>query len=162
MPDQAALAQLRDIHLPNPVGWWPLAPGWYGLGLVLLFAIGALIYLLWRNWSKKRSKREALRLLAQCEERYELDADRQRACACVSELLKRAALHYFPRQQVAGLQGASWLTFLNKTSKNLDFNQVYSELLQFPYHPSHDDEKTDLSLFFMMAGQWIKQRRKHV
>ena len=30
------LAQLRDIHLPEPILWWPLAPGWWVL-IVLYF-----------------------------------------------------------------------------------------------------------------------------
>ena len=27
---------LRDLHLPETIGWWPLAPGWW-------FAIAALV-----------------------------------------------------------------------------------------------------------------------
>ena len=26
-----SLAQLRDIQLPEPISWWPLAPGWWVL-----------------------------------------------------------------------------------------------------------------------------------
>ena len=29
-------AKLHDIELPNPIGAWPLAPGWY---LLLIIAI---------------------------------------------------------------------------------------------------------------------------
>ena len=31
---------LKDIHLPEAIGWWPLAPGWW----ILLLLIGLLIF----------------------------------------------------------------------------------------------------------------------
>jgi hypothetical protein len=38
---------LRDIHLPPPAGWWPLAPGWWILiGIALLL----LTWLAWRGY----------------------------------------------------------------------------------------------------------------
>ena len=45
---------LRDIHLPDPIGWWPLAPGWWGvLGLVLLIISG----IFW--WRRKKHRRNS-------------------------------------------------------------------------------------------------------
>ena len=41
-PEQeAALAQLRDIRLPDPVGWWPPAPGWWIFGGLIVAAVVA-------------------------------------------------------------------------------------------------------------------------
>ena len=36
---------LRDLQLPETVGWWPLAPGWWVL--ITLFVAG-FAYLSWR------------------------------------------------------------------------------------------------------------------
>ncbi|HCH75615.1 MAG TPA: DUF4381 domain-containing protein, partial [Pseudomonas sp.] len=38
------LDQLAPLISPDPISWWPPAPGWWLLGLVLLMALG----LLWR------------------------------------------------------------------------------------------------------------------
>ncbi|MBT3527943.1 MAG: DUF4381 domain-containing protein, partial [Porticoccaceae bacterium] len=32
------LAELRGIHLPDPISWWPLAPGWWVL--IVIFIAG--------------------------------------------------------------------------------------------------------------------------
>ena len=34
---------LRDLHLPEVVGWWPLAPGWWVLLAMLVIACGFLV-----------------------------------------------------------------------------------------------------------------------
>ena len=47
---------LRDIHLPDPVSWWPPAPGWwllFGLSLVL----GGL--LVWHRLRRRRREAAA-------------------------------------------------------------------------------------------------------
>ncbi|MGD2138441.1 MAG: DUF4381 family protein, partial [Gammaproteobacteria bacterium] len=34
------LAALRPLHPPAPVEWWPPAPGWWVLGVLLLALLG--------------------------------------------------------------------------------------------------------------------------
>lgn len=150
------LARLRDIHLPPPVGWWPLAVGWYALGSLLLLILAITLYYGIRCYQNGHFKRQALQLLNNYQQQYQVKGNSQFSAACVSELLKRVALVYFPRKDVASLQGQSWLQFLNMTAKGLDFKQVQHELLEIPYQPATDN---DLSLLFALSQQWIKQRR---
>ena len=155
-PKAQELAQLRDIHLPDAIGWWPLAPGWYLLAIILFVALITVIFLGGRYYLNGRSRRQALRLLVTCQQQYQRDANSQLSAARVSELLKRVALVYFPREQVASLQGESWITFLNTTSNGLDFNCVHTELLEAPYQATID---CDLHNLFIVARAWISQRR---
>ena len=52
---------LRDLHLPEMTGWWPLALGWWFL--IALAGCG-LLYLLWRAFKifqHNAARRRALR-----------------------------------------------------------------------------------------------------
>ena len=155
-PTPPELAQLRDIHLPKAINWWPLAPGWYLLAFVGLIILGALIFYFTRKYHHDRAKRRALLLLTSYQEQYKKERNSQVSASHVSELLKRVALVYFPRSQVASLQGEAWIAFLNSTGQGLDFNQVRSALLQAPYQRAF---KEDLTLLFHLAQQWITKRR---
>ena len=45
--------ELRDIHLPTEISWWPLAPGWWiVIGLILL-GIVISIFLYRRQQARK-------------------------------------------------------------------------------------------------------------
>ena len=156
MPKSQELAQLHDIHLPESIGWWPLAPGWYVLTLLLIILLVTVIFLMSRYYLNGRARRQALRLLMTYQQSYPKQANSQLSAARVSELLKRVALVYFPRAKVASLQGEAWIVFLNDTSKGLDFNNVRQELLEAPYQPVMEH---DLQLLFNQARAWISQRR---
>lgn len=156
MANPDPLAQLKDIHLPTPIGWWPLAPGWYVLiALVLLSAI-ALAYRIYQKHRYALAKKQALVLLNSYQKRYEQEQNVPQTSALVSELLRRVALVYFPREQVAGLHGEDWLNFLNGTGKGIDFNRVKDMLLNAPFST---EANMNLTPLFRAAHTWIKQRK---
>lgn len=156
MSTQHALAALHDIHLPTPIGWWPPAPGWYVLACLVLLASGFFLFFLTRRYRQGRMRRQALRWLATYRAAYDQTGDARQGAADVSELLKRIALVYFPRQTVAGLQGAAWVRFLNETATGLDSSGVSEALLEAPYQPL---PMHDLGPLFDFAQGWIRQRR---
>lgn len=157
MVDTQALAKLRDIQLPEPIGWWPMAPGWYVLSVLALFCLILIAYCLNRYYANSRCKREALLLLVSYEQEYRRTGNSQQTSMKVSELLRRVALVYFPRTMIASLQDKAWLAFLNKTAKAVDFNLASECLLQAPYQRG---TTIDLKPLFINAERWIRQRRK--
>ncbi|MGQ3889201.1 DUF4381 domain-containing protein [Legionella sp. CNM-1927-20] len=156
MSDPQVLAKLHDIHLPSSIGWWPLAPGWYILTVLILLIISLLVTIAYRQRQYARAKRQACQLLDNYEQEYLRNGDVSATCAKISELLRRVALVYFPRQDVASLQGEDWINFLNKTSKNINFNAVRECLLILPYQSR--SQKVNLKPLFSRAYAWIKQR----
>ena len=103
MSDPSDLSNLRDIVVPAAVSFWPPAPGWWAVGAACLVAAGVAIAAIVRHWQRNAYRREALRALQSADGRD------------ISSILKRAALAAFPREQVASLNGAAWLAFLDRT-----------------------------------------------
>ena len=132
--------QMHDLVVPDPVTWWPLAPGWW----VVLLALGlALIWLAshsYRRWKQNAYRREALREL-QTIPASELPA-----------LVKRVCLATYPREEVAALSGEPWLEFLDQTGNTTDFTQGPGRhLLELSYNP-HFTPPDDLT---KLIRQWI-------
>ncbi|MCW8445107.1 DUF4381 domain-containing protein [Fluoribacter gormanii] len=155
MANTDPLAQLKDIHLPTPIGWWPMAPGWYILIALVLFLVMVIAYGIYKKHRNALAKKQALLLLKNYQNQYENEQNGAQASAHISELLRRVALVYYPREQVASLHGDEWLTFLKETSKNIDFNLVKDLLLDAPFKTR---ENMDIKPLFDAAQLWIKQR----
>ena len=97
------LTQLQEIAPPQPVGYLPQTPAWY---VVFALIMVALAWLLWRWYRRHRSnryRREALRALEQIERNIQDAGKRPAALAALPALVKRTALAFAPREQVAGL-----------------------------------------------------------
>lgn len=82
---------LRDIHLPTPVSWWPLADGWW-LCIALLVLAGVALAWWWRGTPSRRARHAALAELAEIESHYARQGDGLACAQGVSRLLRRLAL----------------------------------------------------------------------
>ena len=114
---------LRDLHLPEAIGWWPLAPGWW---ILIALAVGGLLYLLyraWRHWRSNLPRRIALRELKKLRSEYRHGADAISLSKRLSQLLRRAMLAYASRDEVAGLTGQSWLEWLDRGLEGQPFTK---------------------------------------
>lgn len=102
---------LRDVHLPPPVGWWPLAPGWWivlGLcGLALAVAVWAL---LWRQ--RTRLRRLGLLRLREIATTSQESSSQAHFAAGLSVLCRQLALAC-DGENAAALTGPAWCTHLD-------------------------------------------------
>ncbi len=96
--------ELNALHLPDAPTWWPLAWGWWA-GAASIVLVVVIIMLVIR-WKRKRMapKKTALRLL---------NPHLKQTPSSAIELLRQAALCYFPREEIAHLTGNAWYTFLD-------------------------------------------------
>lgn len=131
---------LRDLHLPEPISWWPLAPGWW---MLIALAVLLLAYLLrrwWRVRARGAARRYALRQLQELVQAYGEHRDVVRFGAAASALLRRTMLAYAPRQDVAGLTGDAWLQWLDRDlAEPLFANGPGRSLLDLPYRQPQSD-----------------------
>jgi len=131
---------LRDIHLPDPITWWPLAPGWWLL-LALLGILTVVIFLLRHRAAKKRRepKQIAKRELEKLQTEYQQHRNPQILVQKISTLLRRLCLSYYPRTEVASLTGEAWLQFLDKQTGSQQFTQGQGHcLIEAPYRQNRD------------------------
>jgi hypothetical protein len=125
---------LRDLHLPEAVGWWPLAPGWWLLIALLVFGLLLLCRKSWKRWRHDRARRIALKQLARLQQAYYAQPDSVTLGARLSELLRRTMLAYSPRKEVAGLTGREWLEWLDRGLDEKVFSEGPGRALQeLPY-----------------------------
>jgi len=141
MPATDPLAELRDIHLPDAIGMWPLAPGWWIL-LVSVLLLMVITWLAYRYYQRGVLKRAALNELSVISKHYQDQP--QLLLQQLSQLLRRVALATHPRKTVAGLNDQNWLTFLDRFVPEAQFSQGDGQLLaQGPYQivpPDFDAE----------------------
>ncbi|NBC23292.1 MAG: DUF4381 family protein [Gammaproteobacteria bacterium] len=133
---------LRDIHLPEPVGWWPPAPGWWVLAALMLAGAAAWAWLSWRR--RTRVRRAALAELRRIERDYAAEGDVARLAKDLSTLMRRAAITAEERHRVAGLTGEEWLAWLDRGLDGRPFSEGPGRCLaEAPYRPDAEEQVVD-------------------
>lgn len=145
---------LRDIHLPEPVSWWPPAPGWWLL-LMLLAALVALAVFLQHRYSRKALQRAARQALLQIGDAYRQSGDTRVLAQQLSMWLRRVTLSRYPRQEVAGLTGSAWLRFLDRTLAGDEFQHGVGRVLTAA--PYSADTRVDGPALLRLCERWLQQ-----
>ncbi len=158
-PAQNALA-LRDIHLPEPISWWPPAPGWWLL-LALLVTVAAVIYAWNRtqqnNREQSRIRNAALAELENIRQLYRDTGDSMQLLRSLSTLLRRVCLSFYPDSKAPGLTGQEWLRYLDSTAPAPGFQSELGKVLATaPYLPEDHCPKFDEEALLALSENWIR------
>jgi hypothetical protein len=147
------LQELRDVHLPEPISWWPPALGWW---IVFGLVVTGVIVFIWVRAYRRRTKarRFAMAELGAVKQHYDTHQDHQWMVRRLSEIVRRYAMATFPRTEVAGLVGFSWLQFLDRTGGTNQFTEGIGHLLSSgPYRPLVAASAADL---VPLVERWIQ------
>jgi hypothetical protein len=136
MNPDALLDQLRDIHYPEQIGWWPPAPGWWLLAITLLtLSVILLIYLVSRR-RRLFYKRQARKMLADCWAAYLQDNNDRRYVEDLLALVRRIAKTSRTAQHLEAMGARQLITLMTKDIKGAaagDLSGLNFENLL--YHP---------------------------
>ena len=141
--DTSTLLPLNPMHLPEPPSWFPLAWGWWALITSVIVGLLIVWLLLYRKKRHLAAKKTAQRLMAS----HQKPAD-------AIELVRQAALCYFPREEIAQLPGTEWYEFLDSQLNQPVFITNY-ELWQQALYSKHPIQETHTLL--QDCSLWIDQ-----
>lgn len=144
---------IRDIHLPDLPGWWPIAPGWW-LVLMLLVMLALVV-----PWLRKKIQHRSLQQLANLEfnhiqTEYEQHQNKARLVQDLSILLRRTGMSYGSRQQAAALIGNDWTNHLDALTDKPFFAPKFGQLLstgQYQRQPEFDAKA-----LLQCCQQWLQ------
>lgn len=145
------LAQLRDIHLPEAISWWPLAPGWWFLAIVFIVAMAYFIGLLWQRHHAFTYRREALLLIKQLP--YQ---NQQQRITALLALLKQVAGSAYPEFNLTSLNNAEFIAFLKQTYPKAGFERLTDNWHGLFYAKDFNVPVAMVDQLERASTQWIK------
>jgi hypothetical protein len=151
------LTGLKEIRLPETVSWWPQAPGWKYLAIILLVLGTYSLFKALKRWRKNAYRRVAISQLTEISARGVTEESAYQ----LAYLIKATALRVYPRIEIAALTGTPWFTYLNKNSSKEYFDDRCAELLGKSRYSakarklSQDDFKHLVS----STREWVEQHQ---
>jgi hypothetical protein len=147
---------LRDIHLPEPVSFWPPAPGWWLLaGLLALITVISVV--LYGRARRLRVYQSAAKMLAAIKQTQHHDP--LQTVTAVSVWLRRVAISTAPRANVAGLNGQAWLAYLDTSFKDRPFSEGVGRCLADAQYRKSLPADTNLDELLALCERWLKQQK---
>lgn len=154
-PDDAQLlAQLRDIHGAADPGWWPPAPGWWALALLLLLGLALALRALARKVAVLRRRRRWLRALDALEREWQPAQRPHDYLAGLNRLFRAVALKAFPGAGCARLQGQQWVAFIRARLPEGAAAPSLDALARGPYEPAPEFDAPALR---EQARAWVRR-----
>jgi RNase P protein component len=150
------LAQLKDIHLPTPISWWPLAPGWWLLILMLIFICMWSVKALTEKYRINLYRRQALKKLSHI--RLDIQKSNVEKLALVMELLKQAVGSAYQGNNFNSLNNRDFVLFLQNSCRKSCFTQISNdlEISLYSNETSLIDNEKLLKVLITESESWLK------
>lgn len=143
-----SLDLMQDIIIPPAISFWPLASGWYALGLIVL----SFLFYLFLIFREKRRvnlyRREALQRLKDLKD-----------IKSVLSLLKGVALHRYTREDIASLSQDDWWDFVQEHSKVKADTSIRKLSQAILYNPNATFNEVELQKVKKLTKVWIQTHR---
>lgn len=147
---------LRDIHLPEPIGWFPPALGWWLL-IIFVPIVSYFLIAFVQKLLKRTAIKEAQKLLKQLQNNDSLSS-LEKVCE-LSTLLRRVVVSRESESKISGLTGRAWLDYLDGSLNDAPFkNGVGRCLMDAPYQKELSPD-VDLLALFELAQKWLKAQK---
>ncbi len=157
LPSQSP-ANLRDIHLPDAISWWPPAIGWW---ILLALIILAFIFIpkLYRRMAYTPLKKVANNTFQNIVDKYNESNNNSNFVNETSQFLRQTAMSYCGREEIAQLTGDQWVQALNNITEQDHFNDnIKQSLLNAPYQKNIN---IDVELLIESVQNWLSDLPKH-
>lgn len=148
---------LQDLQLPEAVSWWPFAPGWWALMLIVLILLTALVLLARTRWRNNQDKRSAQQLLTSAYAQWQANQNQQQLIIQFNSVLKRYCRNRFP--QAVALSGDQWTDFLNRSAGVSLFSGVEAEALQSGAYRADALPALQTQTLFKNCQRWLQKAR---
>lgn len=147
------MAQLRDIHVAPDAPFWPPAPGWWFVGLLVLIVLAIGLRWLLTHLRAHMRRRRTLQFLDGLRASLNPLDHPQSYLSGVNQLLKLVAIQAFPGQHCAAMQGRKWTEFLAGRLSKASSDTVLAALAEGPYQPTPE---YDPQALHDLARNWIR------
>lgn len=143
--------QLKEIHLPELITWWPPAIGWWLLLIIIPLVIGGLFWL-YRRMTRKTATKSAKKILNQIKQQSLSDEETVKQ---LSALLRRVAMSVAPRDEIASLTGSAWLSYLDASMTDKPFSLGVGSIFSQGHYQQQLPNNVDIQSLMNVCEQWL-------
>ncbi len=158
MGPQTPQLDLKDIHLPDAINWWPPAIGWWLLA-ILIPLLCFFLFWLYKRLTRKTAIKTAKKLILQIKQNTQTD-DKQKLTE-LSQLIRRVAISLSPRAETASLTGQAWLDYLDKSVTGTPFSQGAGKVLVIAQYQKSSTTDIDISSLIAVCEDWLKAQKEN-
>jgi len=134
--------ELRDIHLPDAVSWWPPAIGWWMLLLAVILLLLAL-FLFVKKLKQVSVRKTALNDFKTIKAGYDEHQDKIILSQQLSQLLRQILLSSYTRNDVASVSGEQWLAMLKQSHPKGEMELDWLETITLSSYQKQADYDAD-------------------
>ncbi len=151
------LSQLKDVHAPEAISWWPLAIGWWFLAALVIASSILLVLFIRSRRQQNRYRKLALSELNTHFKNWQTQHDDKAYIAATNNILKRATRTFRP--EYVSQYSDAWVDSLDAHT-TFTFSQATRYALAHQCYQEHVN--ADINTLNTEVSEWLKRHKREV